>query len=72
MVESPAGELIRLMRPSSLDEHFELLKLEYHAQKREVPQDLAFWYQQQCRYLEERLAIAEHEGRAESDQKGVA
>jgi hypothetical protein len=60
------------MRPSSLDEQWERLKAEYAAQKREVPAEDRRWYEQQLRHLQMRMAIAVHEGRARSDQKGAA
>ena len=60
------------MKPCSLDERWEALKAEYAAQESELPRYLGLWYQRQCRCLEERLAIAEHEGRTQSDQKGAA
>jgi hypothetical protein len=50
------------MKPSSLDEHWQLLKLEYHAQKRQFPAEYTEWYKQRLEELRTMLAKAVQEG----------
>jgi hypothetical protein len=51
-----------LMRPSSIDEFWEALKLEFHAQKREFPPEYTEWYKQRLEELRTMLAKAIQEG----------